>query len=287
MLSCALSLWQRWKVALAHTVLISFFEIALFYYWFGIADRYCIFLYYHYGAGPFDSPTLSRYRMTGLVASGAVLVIYVVANWFAARLAGMFYSRYTVPEWWKVWLLCVPPLGIALPLIMTTLNWPTLPLSIALTSTAFALGSLPLALIPGRLAAEDVEELVWLTLAGLGLTPSLLLLRSVELADRMLPGEAIGMAIKSTLAGAVWSSLVARIHSRRRGKCWGVKNLLISAFCLAYLLGPLMHYLLLTPPNCHYITVAENFLAQNPVTQIACFLAVTILAYAIVKVQHF
>lgn len=278
---------SRWKAPLAHAISVSLFEIGLFYYWFGIADRYAIFLYGHYGAGPFDGPTLSRYRMTGLVASGAVLVLYGTANWFAARLAGVFYRRHIVPEWWRVWVLCIPPLGVALPLIMTTVNWPTMPLSVALASTAVALGSLPLALVPGRLAAEDLGELIWLTLAGLGLTPSLLLLRAVEVADKMLPGRALSVALWSTLAGAGWTLAVAWLHARRRGRYWKMADLLVSALCLAYLIGPLAHYLLFTPPDYRYITVAANFFAQSPLIQLICFFVLAVLAGAAVWVQKF
>lgn len=277
--------WRRWKPALVHAILVSLFEIGLFYYWFGVADRYAVFLYGHYGTGPFDGPTLSRYRMTGLVASGAVLVLYGMANWFASRLAGVFYRRYIVPEWWRVWILCLLPLGIVLPVIMMTVNRPTMPLPVALTSTAVALGSLPLALIPGRLAAEDPGELVWLTLAGLGLTPSLLLLRAVELTNKMPPGRAIGIAVGGTLIGAGWSLAVTWLHSRRRSNRWRLTNLLVSALCLAYLVGPLMHYLLFTPPGYRYITVAENFFACSPLVQLICFFTLVVLAWAIVKVQ--
>ncbi len=280
-------LWHRWKTAWAHAVLISLFEIGLFYYWFGVADRYAVFLYGHYGAGPFAAATLSRYLMTGLVASGAVLVVYGIANWFAAHLARAFYRRYTVPEWWKVWVCCLPFLIPVLPLMLTTLNQPTLPLPLALLITVIAVGSFPLALMPGRLAAEDLGELVWLALAGLGLTPSLLLLRAVELTDRMLAEKAFGIAVGSILAGAVWSSAVVWIHSRRRGPCWRVEHLLVSAFSLAYLLGPLAHYLLFTPPGYRYITVAANFFAEHPATQVACFLTATVLAGLTAKLQYF
>lgn len=279
--------WRQWKPALIHAVLISLFEIGLFYYWFGVANRYAVFLYGHYGAEPFDNPTLSRYQMTGLVASGAVLVLYGMANWFIANLAEVIYRRYIVPEWWRVWMLCVPPLGIALPLIMMTVNWPTLPLPVALASTAVALGSLPLALVPGRLAVEDLGELAWRTLVGLGLTPSLLLLRAVELTDKMPAGIAIGIAMGSTLAGAGWSLAVAWFHSQRRGRCWKMTDLLISTLCLAYLIGPLAHYLLFTPPDYRYITVAANFFAQSPVVQVVCFFILTALAWSIARFQKF
>ena len=42
---------QRWAIALAWAVPISLFLLALVYYWFGVADRYAIFLYGHTSVG--------------------------------------------------------------------------------------------------------------------------------------------------------------------------------------------------------------------------------------------
>ncbi len=85
------------RQALPYAVPIWSFVIGLFYYWFGVANRYIIFLYYHLDAGPFDSRTVTRYWMSGLVASGAVMVLYAMANWFGGRVAGIFYRRHVPP----------------------------------------------------------------------------------------------------------------------------------------------------------------------------------------------
>lgn len=63
----------EWKAALLHAVPICLFILGLFYHWFAVADRYAVFLYEHLGATPFDDVTSSRYWMSGLVASGAVV----------------------------------------------------------------------------------------------------------------------------------------------------------------------------------------------------------------------
>ena len=68
-----LALWQA--------LLVSLLVLACFYYWFGIADRYIIFLYYHEmgpmvpDTSPFSAVTSSRYWMAGLVAGGIILVV--------------------------------------------------------------------------------------------------------------------------------------------------------------------------------------------------------------------
>ena len=75
---------------LFHALLVSAAILAFFYYWFAVADRYHIFLYKHLDATPFDAITTSRYVMAGLVADGAVLVIYGLGCWFAGRLVGVW-----------------------------------------------------------------------------------------------------------------------------------------------------------------------------------------------------
>ena len=81
-----------WVPALLHAVPISLFVLGLFYYWFAVADRYAVFLYEHLGATPFDAATSSRYWMAGLVAAGAVMVIYVAVNWSIGRLSASSWS---------------------------------------------------------------------------------------------------------------------------------------------------------------------------------------------------
>jgi hypothetical protein len=71
---------------------ITLFILGLFYYWFGVADRYAIFLYGHTAAGiqttqPFDAVTSNRYWMAGLVAAGTALALYTVVNWLGGRIA--------------------------------------------------------------------------------------------------------------------------------------------------------------------------------------------------------
>ena len=60
---------QEWRRAALHALPIAVFVLGLYGYWFGIADRYAVFLYEHLGATPFDAVTRSRYWMAGLVAA--------------------------------------------------------------------------------------------------------------------------------------------------------------------------------------------------------------------------
>ena len=83
---------QLWWEALPHALPVTALVIGLFYYWFAVADRYIVFLYYHNmgprvpDTSPFGFVTASRYWMAGLVASGAVMVLYTAASWLLKRL---------------------------------------------------------------------------------------------------------------------------------------------------------------------------------------------------------
>ncbi len=78
--------WTAWRSALLHTLPVAALVLYLFYYWFAIADRYVIFLYWHYmgphypDTSPFSVVTSSHYWMAGLVASGTVMAFYMVVG---------------------------------------------------------------------------------------------------------------------------------------------------------------------------------------------------------------
>ena len=134
---------------------ICLFVLGLFYYWFAVADRYAIFLYGHTAPGiplaqPFDAMTRSRYWMAGLVAAGAVMVIYIVFNWFLGRLAIRRGQHYRPPAWWRVWVLCALPLIIGIPAITMTRNTPTLPLGLAAACVVRDVGGPGAGAAPGR-----------------------------------------------------------------------------------------------------------------------------------------
>jgi hypothetical protein len=283
----------------------------LFYYWFAIADRYAIFLYGHHGAMPFDKRTSSRYWMSGLVACGTVMVLYAMANWFFGRLAGIRFRSYTPPAWWQVWLVSAPLLAIGIPSITLVFNQPTLRPSDATACVAVTLAGLALALTPGRLAAQRPLELVWLAITGLGLVPSLLLLRALELpAAGLATGRsAYLLSSGSLVVGIIWLTITSWLGDRRqllhlaahrfaptlfdrpepmadaakgasRPLVESVK-LLVSAFCQSYLLLPLAHHLYLTPSEHRYISTSANFFALNLSTQLFCFLVTAALALGV------
>lgn len=269
-----------------HSAAITAVVGGLFWYWFVVADRYYIFLYNHLGATPFDNRTRSRYWMAGLVAAGMVLVGYVVCNWFVGRLAGVWHRTYIPPDWRGVWLLSTIGLGIIIPAITTTQNQPVLPFSLALACLFSTLAGLAIALPAGRVAAQQPSRLVWLSMAGWGLSPVLLLLRAVELPGiGMQPVlRAWSIAVGGTLVGAGWLAAVAWIA---RTRCrFTTLSVLVAGLAWSFLLLPPAHYLLFTPPAYRYISVAANFFALHPAVQALSGLLAWLLAWGAVTLQE-
>jgi hypothetical protein len=281
-------LMGNWKGVLAHAIPITLFIIGLFYYWFALADRYDIFLYNHLVATAFDERTNSRYWMSGLVACGVVLVLYIIVNWFLGRIAGLRYRKYFPPSWWRVWLLCVIPLVISIPFITMTFNQPTLPFYLAGVCTIITLLGLALAVSPGVLAAQRPFELGSLVMRGIGLLPSLLLLRVIELPSRGLVSvhTAYSVVIGGMLAGIIWLILITWVQAHWYGLCIGTKEIFVAGLCLSYLVMPLLHYLLFVPPEFRYISASTNFFAFNESTQLMSFIVAAILAKGSIILQR-
>jgi hypothetical protein len=260
-------------------VLTTGLVLALYYYWFAIADRYAIFLYNHLGATPFDEVTRSRYWMAGLVAAGVVLVLYTAANWLLGRIN----RNYSPPAWWMVWFLGAPFLIAGIPLITMRLNQPVLPLSLALASLAAALIGLAMALAPGALAAQAPARLAWLVVDGAGLVPVLLLLWAVELPGRGLISVPAMLAVvgSSILAGIAWLLLATWPGSRYRGSWPPAWAVFLAGCCLSYLVMPLVHHLLFVPAAWRYISTARNFFALNPLVQLITLLVAAAMSVGI------
>ena len=110
---------KPWWRALWHATPLTALVLGLFYHWFAVADRHIVFLYNHDmgplypDTSPFSFVTSSRYWMAGLVATGAVMVLYVTVNTLWGRLVAVYRS----PLWWRVWGWCALPLLVGIPAI--------------------------------------------------------------------------------------------------------------------------------------------------------------------------
>lgn len=273
---------HNWWIAGAYALVIVTGIVALFYYWFGAADRYHIFLYNHLGATPFDEVTTGRYLMAGLVADGAVLLLYGLTCWIRGRLARVWYHEYAPPVWWRIWLLCLPPLLVAIPFVATTVNAPTLPLWLAISCAVVTCTGLPFALLPGDLAARRPGRLIWITVTGMGLAPVLVMLRAVELPRIGLVAlpAALLVAGMGLFASAAWLALMVGIGRWRRRPLPSTALLLAAAFAIVYLILPLVHHLFFTPPAFRYITSSSNFFAFSLPLQLFTWFVTGVMAFA-------
>ena len=279
--------WRRPFIEAAAIVVLV---LSLYTYWFAQADRYVIFLYGHTAPGitltePFDAMTSSRYWMAGLVAAGVVMLLYTGVNWIGGRIAARRGSSFGTPPWWRVWVLSAPGLIAGIPAITMTANAPVLPLSLAAASAAAALAGLALALMPGRWAADRPDDLLWLMLDGMGLIPTLVFLRAIELPGRGLavsPAVAWFVAIGAIVGGALWLTLLSVLRRWGERPSPGAMVIFLAGVGLSYTLMPLAHYLTAGPSGFRYITNSGNFFALNPLLQLLAFVAAAGLAFAAV-----
>lgn len=260
---------RRWCQSLLEALFITLVVLGLFTYWFGIANRHVIFLYGHVAvnipqAQPFDEITTSRYWMAGLVAAGVVMVLYTVSYWVWGRVAAWRKQAIVPAPWWQVWLFSLLPLSIGIPVITMTMNAPTLPLHLAVACVVATLVGLAIALLPGAWAATQPWDLLWLLADGCGLLPVLMLLHAIELPGRGLslsPTTAWAIALGGSLAGLLWLVGMSLLRRWRHKAIPSAGALLMAGFGLNYVLLPLVHYLLATPPAYRYISTAGNFFA--------------------------
>ncbi len=279
--------------ALLDATLIALFILSVFYYWFALANRSIIFLYDHVAEGlpraePFDAMTSSRYWMAGLVATGAVMVVYTGIYWLLGQLR--VWRRYAAgpPLWHQVWILCALPLTIGIPLITLTVNRPTLPPTLAVACVGSTLVGLALALWPAAWAARRPLDLLWLGGDGIGLMPILLVLRVVELPSQGLsirePVAAL-VAIGSIVIGAGWLVVMTGLRLWRHKSLPGASALLASGLGSSYLLLPLLHYLL-GRVEYRYITTASNFFAFHFSLQLFIFIVAGGLALGVTMLRR-
>jgi hypothetical protein len=270
------SRFKLWRSALLHALPVAALILTLFYYWFAVADRYIVFLYNHDmgplypDTSPFSRVTSSRYWMAGLVASGAVMVLYTTASWLLGRL----FANYRLPEWWRVWTVCAVVFLVGVPAITMTVNEPTLPVGNTAQVTLATLIGAGLALRPSELAAKRPGELLWLTADGFGLALMMLNLIHIEKVRRWLARGGIWwirMMVVSLVVGVVWLFVVTGLGLWRRRRIPKARAMLVAGVCIAYLLMPLVHHLVGTD-EYYYISDSDNFFAQNMVVQLVAWL---------------
>ena len=265
-----------WRPALYNALPVVALVTGLMYYWFAIADRHIVFLYYHdMGAvvpdtSPFSPVTGSRYWMTGLVAGGAVMLLYLALNWLLSRLL----DGYVCPPWYRVWVLCAPALLIAVPAITLTVNTPRLPLVIAAQTTAATLVGLALALLPGSIAAKDPISLICTAADGLWVMLVMVSIAGLQNLPRWQAGGGdrwVRLVILLLVSSVVWSLIVTALRFLSRTPISTTVTLFLAGACVAYLFLPLLHHVAFTD-GYYYITNSSNSLADDLTYQSAAWL---------------
>ncbi len=263
---------RSWLAAALYALPIAALVLSAFYYWFAIADRYIVFLYNHDmgplypDTSPFSRVTNSRHWMAGLVASGAVLVLYTGLNWLLGRLS----RRYRPPAWPRVWAASAVPLLVGIPAITMTANQPTLPAWNAAQVTLATLLGLALALPPGEMAARHPGTLALLALDGLGLASLLLSLCALDLVPRWLAHGStvyVVMMVVSAGLGIVWLLAMTGFRAWRRTPVPSTLTLFVAGLAVAYLFMPLVHHLLGTD-GYFYISDSDNFFSRSAPVQL-------------------
>jgi len=206
----------------------------------------------------------------------------ILANWLTIRIFATVpalaapLAQYVWPlRCTDLWLLNRPPevaaaLGI----------WSLLPL------LAAALTALP-AFVLAKLLLNDRSVRLATILAAT--MPALLLLRVVELPDRGLSlsrSTAWLLAGAGLLAGLFWLIGMSVLRSWRNRKTPDAGALLSSGIGLSYVLLPLIHHLLATPPAYRYISAAGNFFAFSWAVQLVAFVVAAGMAFVTVQARH-
>jgi hypothetical protein len=290
--------FRAWRVALLFAVPIVALVISLFYIWFAVLNRYQIFLYFHdmgpgFDTTPFGRVTASRYWMSGLVASGAVMVPYIAANLVLGRVVKAFRA----PDWWRVWTLCAIPLLVAIPAIVMTVNDPVLPLCNAAQVTAVTLIGLAFAVMLGQVAAERPVAYLLLMIDGFALACLLISLVRIESLPRWLERGSIGIIYRHlavAVAGFLWLTVMtAFYHWWRRTEAPAAVDWFVSGLEITYLLLPLYHLAWCSddinwtdPGYFIYISDADNYFARSPLYQVGLWIAVALMVLGVTRLRR-
>lgn len=287
-----------WCVELLFALPIVALVAYLFYTWFAVLDRYFIFLYFHdmgaeFDTTPFGWVTVGRYWMSGLVAGGAVMVPYTAVN----LILGRAFRRYRAPKWGRLWVLCVGPLLVAIPVIVMTVNDPVLPISMAARVTGVTLIGLALALALGEMAAMRPVACALVMVDGFALACLLVSLASLESYPRWAAQGKVGVIYRhlSVVAvGLVLLLIMSIIHYlRRRSHPPSAGEWFVAGLDVCYLLLPLYHHLCWCKDDGSrtdldyfaYIPSADNYFARSGLLQTGVWLAVALIVLGLTRLR--
>ncbi|SHI86544.1 hypothetical protein SAMN05444280_10746 [Tangfeifania diversioriginum] len=260
--------------------------LSLFYYWFVIADRYEVFLYFHNMAprvpdtSPFSFVTASRYWMSGLVACGFVLLIYFPVSFILSRAK----NNFTPPALKHVLLFSFPVLTAGTLIITMTLNHPVLPFLHALKVLLATLLGLAVVLKTVELAGEKMLKILLYGIDGVAL--ALIMIMSSTLASNFHflspPQLTIFLIICALCFGILGFTSIFYVWKNIKSVS---KEIIITAFTIGYPFGTVFHYLVGTNGH-YYITNSDNFFTRNFLIQLLIWLSVYTIVSGIVRLRN-
>jgi len=260
--------------------------LSLFYYWFVIADRNDVFLYYHNmgprvpDTSPFSFVTASRYWMSGLVACGFVLLIYFPINFVLFRVRKIYFP----PDWRKILLFSFPILTIGIFIITMTMNKPLLPFQQAAKILIATLASLAVVLKTAELANEKLLKLFLYGAEGFAMGMLMLITTGWISNSVYLPAWRINFFL---ILYAVCFAIIAVTSVFYIWKKIKSTPTIIIVFSLAiiYPFGAVFHYLAGTDGH-YYISNSNNFFIQNIWAQLLIWIAMVFFVSAVAWLRN-
>jgi len=264
------------------SLVVAFAVLILYAFWFYFLDRRLIFLYGHRHTTPFDCDTASRYWMTGLVAGGTVFFVTVIFGMVSKQL-----HAYTVPGWKQVWknaclLLTAPVLALLL-----FIGKPPIPPFLSLWILAVLFVSLGVALYAGSFVVRRFRQSVWGFFDGLAFA---MVFQPFPLyIDYGLRRGAIAFSIFAPIIIIVicvsWLYIMPYLHKRFRQPFNSPADVFLSGMTTAYLLLPLLHYLISRPNHVRYVSNSANFFAGELWIQILAYSVAGTMLWFIGKIR--
>jgi hypothetical protein len=195
--------------------------------------------------------------MTGLVASGVVLGAYL--------LPALIW-RGRCPAWRRVWAWSALPVAVGIWVITVLLGRPPIAAIDAALAMAATWAGLALAVWSATALATQPCRTLAAFVAGVPLAPFLTAAHAVELvgvAPSLTPALAWSMAVGSVLAAWIGVAVLVWLYRKLGIPSPSPRAILLGSLTVAYVLLPLVHFVLATPPAYKYITAADNFLARS------------------------
>jgi len=224
---------------------------------------------------PFDLFTASRHWMTGLVASGIVLITHTVFNLIVKKLN----RNYHLTEWKSVWKYSCLILSLLLFGILIFTGKPPMPVLLSLWILVILFTGLRLVLYASNFIVTNFRQSIWLFFDGLALSPILTILSpSIAYGLRRSSSQGTYIIILPLVvigSGLFWFWIMTILLKRFRQPYPSLLNVFLSGLTISYLLLPLLHYLESRPGYVRYITNSENFIPNNFYLQILAFLVAT------------